>query len=217
MQKASSFQVLYRSWLMSHVFILLWKSFGFEDCLLNWASLNIKILIHAGNASGIQIGANPVFHEYTKHIKVDSHFIGDAYDQDIITRPQVPSNLQKCWHLHQSTHMWSLSIHHTRIDARSFPNIIFVVGPGVTKYIEQSFGPPHYTNIWGTHLNVKYCTIQYRNLERFKIKYLLQLIIISLIKGNIAVITLYMDYRKRYTLKMMGTEFQCIISLSFNR
>lgn len=70
---------------------------GFEDSLLNWASTQHQTtLVHAGNASGIQIGANPVFRKYTRHIKVDCHFIGDAYYQDIITHPHIPSNLQKC-------------------------------------------------------------------------------------------------------------------------
>lgn len=48
MQEASSFQVLYRSLTnvpcFHHVMI---NHLGFEDWLLNWASLNIKLLVHA--------------------------------------------------------------------------------------------------------------------------------------------------------------------------
>ncbi|KAL8132914.1 hypothetical protein AgCh_008408 [Apium graveolens] len=37
--------------------------------------------LHADNKSAIQIVANPVYHERTKHIKVDSHYIRDAFTQ----------------------------------------------------------------------------------------------------------------------------------------
>ncbi|KAL5789627.1 hypothetical protein ACOSQ2_004515 [Xanthoceras sorbifolium] len=34
--------------------------------------------LHADNTSAIQIAVNPVYHERTKHIEVDYHFIRDA-------------------------------------------------------------------------------------------------------------------------------------------
>ena len=41
--------------------------------------------LHGDNTSAIQIAANPVYHEQTKHIEVDCHYIRGAFTQGVIT------------------------------------------------------------------------------------------------------------------------------------
>ncbi|XP_014517174.1 uncharacterized protein LOC106774644 [Vigna radiata var. radiata] len=50
--------------------------------------------LHTDNTSAIQIAANPVYHERTKHIEVNYHSIREAYDRRVITLPHVSTVVQ---------------------------------------------------------------------------------------------------------------------------
>lgn len=56
-------------------------------CLLDELGISQQqaTLLHADNASAIQIAANPIFHENTKHIEVDCHHIQEDFDNKLIS------------------------------------------------------------------------------------------------------------------------------------
>jgi len=50
--------------------------------------------LHGDNTNAIQIAVNLVYHECTKHIKVDCHYIREAFTRGVITLPHLTTNLQ---------------------------------------------------------------------------------------------------------------------------
>lgn len=50
--------------------------------------------LYADNISAIRIASNPVYHERTKHIEVDCHFIRELFQNGLILLPHVASNMQ---------------------------------------------------------------------------------------------------------------------------
>lgn len=68
-------------------------------CLLDELGISQQqaTFLHADNASVVQIAANPIFHEKTKHIEVDCHYIKEDFDNKLISLFPVPmiSKFQK--------------------------------------------------------------------------------------------------------------------------
>ena len=49
--------------------------------------------LHGDNTSAIQIDANSIYHECTKHIEVDCHYIREAFTRGVITLPHLTTDL----------------------------------------------------------------------------------------------------------------------------
>lgn len=56
--------------------------------------VNLSVSFHAGNTGVVQIVTNPVFHERSKHIEVDCHFIREKYQSSLVSLLHVSSKDQ---------------------------------------------------------------------------------------------------------------------------
>jgi hypothetical protein len=80
-----------------------YRSMATTTCELIWLKTLLQSLgvahprpmkLYCDNQAALHIAANPVFHERTKHIEIDCHFIRNAILRGNITTKYVPTHAQ---------------------------------------------------------------------------------------------------------------------------
>jgi len=56
--------------------------------------ITLPVNIYSDSKSAIQLAANPVYHERTKHIEIDCHFIREKLQQGLINISYIPTQSQ---------------------------------------------------------------------------------------------------------------------------
>lgn len=82
-------------------------------CELKWLSSSLRdlyvlfthpILLHCDNQVALHIVTNHVFHEHTKYIKIDCHFVRDAFQDGFIFPSYIRSAFQPAYILTKGLH-----------------------------------------------------------------------------------------------------------------
>lgn len=57
--------------------------------------LKLPTTLHCDNKTAMQIAANPLYHERTKHIKIDGHLVREKIQEKLIKTTHVPTHEQR--------------------------------------------------------------------------------------------------------------------------